>query len=58
MSNHTFWSGMGMGILAGAAVGMAVTAKGMMNPKMRRMAKKATLKMDQMKDDLADTMGF
>ena len=49
---------MGLGILAGAAMGMAVTAKGMQNPKMRRMAKKATQKMEQMKDDLADTMGF
>ena len=58
MPNHTFLGGMGLGILAGAAMGMAVTAKGMQNPKMRRMAKKATQKMEQMKDDLADTMGF
>ena len=56
MTNHTFLGGMGLGILAGAAMGMAVTAKGMQNPKMRRMAKKATQKMEQMKDDLADTM--
>ena len=55
MTNHTFLGGMGLGILAGAAMGMAVTAKGMQNPKMRRMAKKATQKMEQMKDDLADT---
>ena len=58
MTNHTFLGGMGLGILAGAAIGMAGAAKGMQNPKMRRMAKKATRKMDQMKDDLADTMGF
>ena len=58
MTNHTVLGGMGLGILAGAAMGMAVTAKGMQNPKMRRMAKKATQKMEQMKDDLADTMGF
>ena len=58
LTNHTFLGGMGLGILAGAAMGMAVAAKGMQNPKMRRMAKKATRKMDQMKDDLADTMGF
>ena len=58
MTHHTFLGGMGLGILAGAAMGMAVTAKGMQNLKMRRMARKAAHKMDQMKDDLADTMGF
>lgn len=58
LTNHTFLGGMGLGILAGAAMGMAVAAKGMQNPKMRRMAKKATRKMNQMKDDFVDTMGF
>nr|WP_317324168.1 hypothetical protein [uncultured Flavonifractor sp.] len=58
MTNHTFLGGMGLGILAGAAVGMAVAAKGMQDPKVRRMARKATRTMDRMKDDLADTMGF
>ena len=58
MTNHTFLGGMGLGILAGPARGMAVPAKRMQNPKMRRRAKKATRKMDQMKDDLPDTMGF
>ena len=58
MTNHTFLGGMGLGILAGAAMGMAVTAKGMQNPNRRRMARKATRKMEHMKADLADTMGF
>ena len=58
MTNHTFLGGMGLGILAGAAMGMAVTAKGMQNPNMRRMARKVTRKMEHMKADLADTMGF
>ena len=49
---------MGMGIIAGAAIGMAVATKGMQTPDMRRMAKKAARKMDHMKDDLADTLGF
>ena len=58
MTNHTFLGGMGLGLMARAAMGMAMAAKGMQNPQMRRMAKKAVRKMDQMKDDLADTMGF
>lgn len=58
MTNHTFLGGMGLGILAGAAVGMAVAAKGMQDPKVRRMARKAARTMDRMKDDLTDTMGF
>ena len=41
-----------------AAIGMAVAAKGMQSPDMRRMAKKAARRMDHMKDDLADTLGF
>ena len=57
MTNHTFLGGMGLGILAGAAMGMAVTAKGMQNPKMRRMAKKPTQRMEQRRDDLPDPMG-
>lgn len=58
MTKHAFLEGMGLGVLAGAAVGMAVTAKGMQDPNMRRMAKKATRTMTRMKDDLADTMGL
>ena len=58
MTKHAFLEGMGMGIIAGAAIGMAVAAKGMQNPDMRRMDKKAARRMDHMKDDLADTLGF
>lgn len=58
MTKHAFLEGMGMGIIAGAAIGMAVATKGMQSPDMRRMAKKAARKMDHMKDDLADTLGF
>ena len=41
MTKHAFLEGMGMGIIAGAAIGMAVATKGMQGPDMRRMAKKA-----------------
>lgn len=41
MTKHAFLEGMGMGIIAGAAIGMAVAAKSMQSPDMRRMAKKA-----------------
>ena len=58
MTKHAFLEGMGMGIIAGAAIGMAVAAKGMQSPDMRRMAKKAARRMDHMKDNLADTLGF
>ena len=58
MTKHAFLEGMGMGIIAGAAIGMAVAAKGLQSPDMRRMAKKAARRMDHMKDDLADTLGF
>ena len=58
MTKHAFLEGMGMGIIAGAAIGMAVAAKSMQNPDMRRMAKKAARRMDHLKDDLADTLGF
>ena len=58
MTKHAFLEGMGLGVLAGAAIGMAVTAKSMQSPDMRRMAKKAARRMDHRKDDLADTLGF
>ena len=58
MTKHAFLEGMGLGVLAGAAIGMAVTAKGMMDPNMRRMARKAIRKMDHMREDLSDTMGL
>ena len=46
------------GVLAGAAIGMAVAAKSMQSPDVRRMARRAVRKMDHMKDDLADTLGL
>ena len=58
MTKHAFLEGMGMGIIAGAAIGMAGAANSMQSPDMRRMAKKAARRMDHMKDDLADTLGF
>ena len=58
MAKHAFLEGMGLGILAGAAIGMATAAKGMSDPDMRRMARKAVRKMDQMKDELTDTLGL
>lgn len=42
----------------GRAIGMAVTAKSMQSPDVRRMARRAVRKMDHMKDDLADTLGL
>ena len=32
MTNHTFLGGMGLGLMAGAAMGMAVAAKGKRPP--------------------------
>ena len=58
MTKHAFLEGMGMGIIAGAAIGVAVAAKGMQSPDMRWMAKEAARRMDHMKDDRADTLGF
>ena len=58
MTKHEFLEGMGLGILAGAAIGMAVTAKSMHDPDVRRMARKAVRKMDHMKADLVDTLGL
>ena len=58
MTKHAFLEGMGLGVLAGAASGMAVTAKSMQSPDVRRMARRAVRKMDHMKDDLADTLGL
>ena len=58
MTKHAFLEGMGLGVLAGAAIGMAVAAKSMKSPDVRRMARRAVRKMDHMKDDLADTLGL
>ena len=56
MTKHAFLEGMGLGVLAGAAIGMAVTAKSMQIPDVRRMSRRAGRKMEHMKDDLADTL--
>ena len=58
MTKHAFLEGMGLGVLAGAVVGVAVAAKGMQNPDMRRMARKAMRSMEHMKDEFTDTMGL
>jgi len=49
---------MGLGVLAGAAIGMAVAARGMQNPDVRRAARKAGRRMSHMKAELADTLGL
>ena len=59
MTKTTFWEGMGLGVLAGAAIGIVVAAK---RPDamrdMRRAARRTACKVDQFKDGLADTMGL
>ena len=58
MTKHAFLEGMGLGVLAGAAIGMAVAARGMQNPDVRRAARKAGRRMSHMKAELADTMSM
>ena len=58
MTKHAFLEGMGLGVLAGAAIGMAVAAKSMQSPDVRRIALRAVLKMYHMNDDFADTLGL
>lgn len=53
MTKHAFLEGMGLGVLAGAAIGMAVAARGMQNPDVRRAARKAGRRMSHMKAELA-----
>ncbi len=52
-----FWKGWALACWR-AAIGMAVAAKSMQSPDVRRMARRAVRKMDHMKDDLADTLGL
>ena len=54
MTKHAFLEGMGLGALAGAAVGMAVAARGMQNPDMRPAGRKVS----HMRAELADTLGL
>lgn len=58
MTKHVFLEGIGLGVLAGAAIGMAVTAKSMQSPNVRRAARRTVRKMGHMKDDLTDTLGL
>ena len=58
MTKHAFLEGMGLGAVAGAAVGMAVAARGMQNPDMRRAARRAGRKVSHMRAELADTLGL
>ena len=58
MTKHAFLEGMGLGVLAGAAIGMAVAARGMQNPDVRWAARSAGRRMSHMKADLADTLGL
>ena len=58
LTKHAFLEGMGLGVLAGAAVGMAVAAKGMQDPNVRRMVRQTGLKVCQTRHDMADTLGM
>ena len=58
LTKHACLEGMGLGVLAGAAVGMAVAAKGMQDPNVRRAVRQTGRKMGRMRDDLADTLGL
>ena len=53
-----FWKGWALACWRAPPSGMAVTAKSMQSPDVRRMARRAVRKMDHMKDDLADTLGL
>ena len=58
VTKHAFLEGMGLGVLAGAAVGMAVAAKGMQDPNVRRAVRQTGRKMGRMRVDLAATLGL
>ena len=59
MTKHTFLEGMGLGILAGTAIWMAVAVKRPeMVRDMRRAAHRAGRTVEHIKDDLADGMGL
>ena len=55
MTQHPFLSGMGLGILAGAALSMAMEPK---KRDLKRKARKAMRTVGELADDLSDTMGF
>lgn len=58
MTKHGFFQGIGVGVLAGAAIGMAMASAPSCGAEVRRMTRKAARTMDHMKDDLSDRMGF
>ncbi len=58
MMKHGFLEGIGLGVLAGAAIGMAVASAPGCGADVRRMTRKAARTVDHMKDDLSDRMGF
>lgn len=58
MTKHGFIEGIGVGILAGAAIGMAVAATPSVGYDMRRVAKKASRRIERAKDDLTNAMGL
>ena len=58
MTKHAFLEGMGLGVLAGAAIAIAVAATPNAKRDMRRMARRTTRHMDKMKSDLTDAMGL
>ena len=58
MTKHGFFQGIGVGVLAGATIGMAVASAPSCGAEVRRMTRKAARTMDHMKDDLSDRMGF
>ena len=58
MPRLAFFEGMGLGLLAGAAIGMMAACDAKHGPDVRRAARRAVRKMDHMKEDLADTLGL
>ena len=57
MTKHGFFQGIGVGVLAGAAIGMAVASAPSCGAEVRRMTRKAARTMDHMKDPAAAPQG-
>lgn len=56
MKQHSFAKGMGLGMLAGTAMGMVVAPKKKTN--MKKAAGKAMKAVGQAMEDISDSMGF
>ena len=56
MTKHQFITGMGMGLAAGAALGMAMS--GTRNREIKRAADKAIKAVGEVVENLSDTMGM